>query len=255
MLSRLQQSAHLHPTICSLTTMATSPQPARCTINPLLRSSYPTQISCTPQDLRRVDEGPDAQWYAEPRFVQHIDDGAIAALKSYYGSIIGPNDGVLDICSSWVSHLPENLKLQSMVGVGMNQQELARNAHLTRFFVKDLNTTPNLKEISNESTDVVICNVSVDYLIHPVSIFEEMHRVLRPGGSAHMAFSNRCFPTKVIGKWMEMNDEERRKWVGGYFWASGEWAGVEEVMLKEEKRGIFGHEDPMYVVRARKAGR
>lgn len=186
--------------------------------------------------------------------MQHIDDGAITALKSYYGSIIKPNYSVLDICSSWVSHLPETLKPQSMIGIGMNQQELARNTHLTKFLVYDLNTNPRLKDIPNESVDVVICNVSVDYLTQPITVFKEMHRVLRNDGSAHMAFSNRCFPTKVIGKWMGMSDEERRKWVGGYFWASGGWKDVEEVILKEGQGGFWGsHEDPLFVIRARKA--
>ncbi|KAE8449663.1 hypothetical protein EG329_007993 [Mollisiaceae sp. DMI_Dod_QoI] len=222
-------------------------------INPLSRSLYPSTISYTSQDFRRQDEGSDSQWYSQPRFVQHIDDGAIATLKSYYGSIIKPSHSVLDICSSWVSHLPDGMKPQSMVGIGMNKEELARNGHLTKFFVKDLNMSPSLQEVSNESIDVVICNVSVDYLTQPISIFKEMHRVLKTDGTAHMAFSNRCFPTKVIGKWTGMSDGERRKWVGGYFWASGGWKDVEEVILKEGKSAFWGGEDPLFVVRARKA--
>ncbi|CZR56584.1 uncharacterized protein PAC_06473 [Phialocephala subalpina] len=223
-------------------------------INSLSRSLYPTSISYKPQDFRRQDEGSDSAWYSQPRFVQHIDEGAIATLKSYYCSTIKPSHSVLDICSSWVSHLPDSMKLQTMIGIGMNQQELARNGHLTKFFVKDLNTYPSLQEVPSESVDVVICNVSVDYLTQPISIFKEMHRVLRDDGTAHMAFSNRCFPTKVIGKWMGMSDDERRKWVGGYFWASGGWKDVEEIILKEGKGGFLGsYEDPLFVVRARKA--
>jgi hypothetical protein len=84
-------------------------------------------------------------------------------------------------------------------------------------------------------------------------MFNEMKRVLIGGGTAHMAFSNRCFPTKVVGNWMGMSDEERRRWVGGYFWASGGWEGVEEVILKEQKEGFLGgYEDPLYVVRGMK---
>lgn len=231
------------------TTMA-SPQ---YNIKSLARSLYPATISYTPQDFRRQDEGSDAEWYSQPRFVQHIDDGAIGTLKSYYGSIIQPNHSVLDICSSWVSHLPDTLNPESMIGIGMNKQELARNGHLTKFFVNDLNTSPNLKDIPSDSVDVVICNVSVDYLTQPTSVFKKMHRVLKIEGSAHMAFSNRCFPTKVIGKRMGMSDEERRRWVGGYFWASGGWKDVEEVVLKDGKAGFWGGEDPLFVVRARKA--
>lgn len=120
--------------------------------------------------------------------------------------------------------------------------------------MKDLNVSPSLKEVDDESADVVICNVSVDYLVKPIDVFGEMRRVLKSGGTAHMAFSNRCFPTKVIGKWMGLSDEERRKWVGGYFWASGGWKDVEEVILKEGTPGFMGMggQDPLYVVRATK---
>lgn len=155
------------------------------------------------------------------RFVQHIDDNTISALKAYYSTIIQPAHSVLDLCSSWVSHLPSTLKPSTMIGYGMNKQELGRNGHLTSYFVKDLNEKPSLEEVESESIDVVICNVSVGYLVKPIKVFEEMRRALKVGGTAHMAFSNRCFPTKVIGRWMRMSDEERRRWVGGYFWACG----------------------------------
>ncbi|KAJ5050810.1 uncharacterized protein L3040_002679 [Drepanopeziza brunnea f. sp. 'multigermtubi'] len=226
--------------------------PYKCT--PLPRSLYPATIAYSPHDLRRQDEGPDSEWYAQPRFVQHIDAGAITALKSYYGAIVKPSHSVLDLCSSWVSHLPDALKPHSLVGYGMNRQELERNGHLTRFYVRDLNRSPSLEEVESESVDVLICNVSVDYLTQPVEVFKEMNRVLRVGGTAHMAFSNRCFPTKVVGRWMRMNDAQRRRWVGGYFWASGGWEGVEECILREGKGGIWNEgEDPLFIVRARKA--
>jgi len=143
-----------------------------------------------------------------------------------------------------------------MIGYGMNRAELSKNPHLTKFFVKDLNVDPRLNEVKDESCDTVVCNVSVDYLIKPVDVFKELGRVLKPGGTAHMAFSNRCFPTKVVGKWMGMTDAERRKWVGGYFWASEGWEDVQEVILKEQRGGFLGeYEDPLYVVRARKTAR
>ncbi|THV50498.1 hypothetical protein BGAL_0147g00010 [Botrytis galanthina] len=228
-------------------------------ITPLPRSLYPTTFNFAPSDFHRQDESPDTEWYSQPRFVQHIDDGAIAMLKHYYSSFITPNSSVLDICSSWVSHLPSSLTPSTMIGVGMNEAELQRNEHLTKYFVKDLNLDPRLEGVESDSMDVVICNVSVDYLTQPIKVFEEMHRVLKEGGEAHMAFSNRCFPTKVVGKWMRMDDEERRKWVGGYFWASGGWEDVEEVVLKEGGGsgflGLRGYEDPVFVVRGRKMRR
>jgi SAM-dependent methyltransferase len=232
------------------------------TINSLLRSSYPAQIAFSPQDFRRADESADPQFYVQPRFVQHIDDGAIEGLKGYYGDVIQEGARVLDLCSSWTSHLPEGLKgrLASCVGYGLNGKEMEANGHLTGFWVRDLNARVSqnglgeeipeklLKEAADGTVDVVVCNVSVDYLIEPLKVLEEVKRCLKVGGTAHMAFSNRCFPTKVIGRWLKMRDEERRRWVGSYFWAVGGFEDVEEVILKDGR----DWNDPLFVVRARK---
>lgn len=148
----------------------------------------------------------------------------------------------MDVCSSWVSHLPFTLKPQTVVGYGMNAQELERNPHLTKHFVKDLNAAPSLKEVDDDSIDVVICNVSGDYLVKLIDVFREIRRVLKVGGTAHMVFSNRCFPTKVARQWLEMNDKERMKWVGGYFWASGGWKDVEKLVLKQSTARFMGLE-------------
>ncbi|CAD6443283.1 66f8a4da-8e44-47cd-9638-d4564a310c63-CDS [Sclerotinia trifoliorum] len=218
-------------------------------ITPLPRSLYPTSFNFTRSDFRRQDESPDTEWYSQPRFVQHIDEGAIFTLKHYYSHIITPASFVLDICSSWVSHLPSPLKPILMIGIGMNEAELERNEHLTSYLVKDLNVDPTFQEVIDASMDVVICNVSVDYLTQPIRVFEGMRRVLKEGGAAHIAFSNRYFPTKAVERWLTMDDGDRRKWVGGYFWASGGWENIEEVVLKEGR-----YEDPLFVVRARKMG-
>lgn len=132
----------------------------------------------------------------------------------------------------------------------MNEAELRRNPHLTEYVVQDLNVHPRFEGLGDGVLDAVICNASVDYLTRPVQVFAEMRRVLREGGSAHMMFSNRCFPSKVVGRWLHMSDAERRRWVGGYFWAAGGWEEVEEVILKgEQETG-----DPVFIVRGRKVG-
>ncbi|CAG8971556.1 hypothetical protein HYALB_00005452 [Hymenoscyphus albidus] len=233
--------------------MATPPPALPMKITPLPRSSYPSPITYPPSAFTRQDETNDSEWYSQQRFVHHIDAKAITTLETYYSTIINPTHHVLDICSSWVSHLSASLKPQFMIGIGMNSLEPARNTHLTKYSVQDLNLNPTL-EVEDESIDVVICNLSVDYLVQPIKIFEEMMRVLKVGGTAHMAFSNRYFPTKVIGAWMGMSDAEKRMWVGGYFWASGGWEGVEEVVLNEGHKFLgVGDEDPPFVVRGKKA--
>lgn len=215
-----------------------------------------------------MDESPDARFYSSPRFVQHIDEGCITRLKTYYGDVIRAagrekRARVLDLCSSWTSHLPDELlpgaegsPVKNCVGVGMNEKELEANKHLTSYIVRDLNTRPALHDVESGSVDVVICSVSIDYMTKPVELLSEVKRVLRHGGTCHCSFSNRCFPTKVVGKWLKMDDDQRRSWVGGYFWASsdtttegnGGWREVEEVVLLEG-----GWEDPLYVVRATKS--
>lgn len=77
----------------------------------------------------------------------------------------------------------------------MNADELKKNAVLSDYTVHDLNVDPKLP-YEDASFDVITNAVSVDYLSKPFEVFQEIHRVLKPGGLAIMSFSNRCFPTK-----------------------------------------------------------
>jgi SAM-dependent methyltransferase len=149
----------------------------------------------TDADLNRLDNSVDTIFYDSPRFVTHIDDAAIAALTAFYKeeftAINKDKLDVLDLCSSWISHLPEDVSYGKVVGVGMNAQELEANKQLTEHFVQDLNTNPDLSQFEDDSFDVICNVVSVDYLTKPLEIFQEMHRILRPGGVSLMTFSNR----------------------------------------------------------------
>ncbi|KAF4630921.1 hypothetical protein G7Y89_g7215 [Cudoniella acicularis] len=127
-----------------------SPPPQNIKINLLPRPLYSTNITYNPSSFSRIDETSDAAWYSQLRFVQHIDDGAISALKSYYSEIIKSYHRVLDLCSCWVSRLPPSLKSSTMIEIGMNARELEKNPHLAKFFVKDLNLNPEFKEIETE---------------------------------------------------------------------------------------------------------
>ena len=198
----------------------------------------------------RSDESPDILFYDQPRFVTHIDDGAIGSIRDYYASVMKEGDSVLDLCSSWISHLPEGLELGRVAGLGMNEQELSRNSRLTEFVVQDLNLQPKLP-YDDESFDFVCNVVSVDYLNKPIQIFKEMHRVLKPGGTAIMSFSNRCFPTKAIAIWGQTDDSGHIWIVGSYYKFSAEWSDVKALDITERKEGqAFG--DPMFVVQGTK---
>ena len=195
----------------------------------------------------RPDESPDIQFYEQPRFVTHIDDGAIGAITEYYASVMSEGADVCDLCSSWISHLPPDLKLGRVAGLGMNAEELSRNERLTEMVVQDLNIEPKLP-FEDSSFDFVCNVVSVDYLNKPLEIFREMHRILRPGGSAIMSFSNRCFPTKAIAIWGQTDDAGHIWIVGSYYKFSADWADVKAMDISPAK----GMSDPMFVVQGTK---
>src|SRR5215472_2066790 len=118
-----------------------------------------------PAAFARHDESPDDVFYSFPRKVVHIDDDAIAALSRLYA------------------------------------EEMADNPQLTRFVVHDLNRDPRLPFLP-QTFDGVVCAVSIQYVIHPVPVFQEVRRVLRPGAPFVLSFSNRCFPTKAVAVWL-----------------------------------------------------
>jgi len=212
---------------------------------------WPTAWPYTPEDFKRSDEENDGVFYETSRLCYHIDESAVAALTSYYATVIRefekPPD-VLDICSSWVSHYPDEASLGRVSGVGMNEFELSKNPRLTDFIAKDLNVDPKLP-YEDETFDLVTCVVSVDYLNKPRAVFEEINRVLRPGGVAVMSCSNRCFPTKAIQLWLQTNDLEHVFIVGSFFHYAGGFEPPSALDISPNP----GRSDPLYIIRGTKA--
>lgn len=173
-----------------------------------------------PGAFDRIDDGDDAEFYAPARLVTHIDNGAIAALRAFYSSMLAPNGVVLDLMSSWVSHLPGDLPVSELVGLGMNVEELAANPRLTRWFVQNLNQDPVLP-LADKTFHAVLCCVSVQYLQRPLEVFAEVRRVLKPGAPFVVSFSNRCFPTKAVAIWRARDIAGHVELVRAYFERSG----------------------------------
>ncbi|KAL1536522.1 hypothetical protein AAHA92_29160 [Salvia divinorum] len=184
---------------------------------PLLRiSSGLKRVVLTPEGRTKLNPSPDREFYASPRFVKHVDDKFISTLKDLYGEILKPEMEILDLCSSWVSHLPEQVAYKRVVGHGLNAQELARNPRLDYFFVKDLNKDQKL-EMEDSTFHAALCTVSVQYLQQPEKVFAEVFRVLRPGGVFIVSFSNRLFYEKVIAAWRDGKGYSRVQLVVQYF--------------------------------------
>lgn len=170
--------------------------------------------------FQRMDPRPDDVFYKEARLVQHLDTQAIAHVSDIYKRFIKPGSKVLDLMSSWVSHLPDTISDIHMTGLGMNAEELAQNARLNERQVHDINSLPTLPYAEN-SFDTVICTASVEYLVQPLAVFAEVRRILKPGGQFVLTFSDRWFPTKAIYLWTELHPFERMGLVLAYFRAVG----------------------------------
>jgi SAM-dependent methyltransferase len=198
----------------------------------------------SPLAFARDDDAPDERFYSFPRKVVHIDDGAIAALGHLYEEVLPPRGRLLDLMSSWRSHLPASVTGQ-VVGLGMNAEEMADNPQLVGYVVHDLNRDPRLPFADGEF-DGAMCAVSIQYVVHPLRVFHEVRRVLRPGAPFVVAFSNRCFPTKAIAAWLEMTDTQHVALVRAYFEASGGWTDV-----RAEDRSPGADDNPLYAVWAR----
>jgi SAM-dependent methyltransferase len=196
----------------------------------------------------RADESADERFYRVPRLVTHIDDAAIAAMTQLYRELLPSNGAILDLMSSWISHLPPEVPYSRVVGLGMNAVELAANPRLESFVVHDLNLEPKLPFADGEFAAATIC-VSIDYLTRPVEVLRDLGRVLEPGGPVVITFSNRCFPTKAIMIWHSLDDAGRVKLVEGFLLEAGCWERVHSL----DRSPNPGRSDPLYAVLARSA--
>lgn len=170
-----------------------------------------------PDAFVRNDEKSDEEFYATTRMVSHLDTTALETVeKLVSGLLVEDSPAILDLMASWDSHLPASVRPGRCVGLGMNQGELETNSFLTERVVHDLNVDPILP-FEDETFDVVLNVVSVEYLTQPVEVFQEVGRVLKPGGLFLVVFSTRWFPQKVVRVWEDAKEEERIGLVEEFF--------------------------------------
>ena len=191
----------------------------------------------------RQDDHDDTVFYGAPRLVTHLDGPAVAAVGALYDEL-GVSGDVLDLMSSWVSHL--RTAPRSLTVLGLNAAELAANPMATARAVQDLNTTPTLP-YADASFDAVLNCVSVDYLVRPVEVYAEVARVLRPRGVSVCTFSNRCFPTKAVRGWLASDDDMHGVIVAEYHRLAG---GFDEPVVQQLIDGR--RSDPLWAVWARR---
>lgn len=196
-----------------------------------------------PQAFARLDESPDEEFYQEPRLVTHIDDRAIAGVTRLYRETLPAGGAVLDLMSSWISHLPPEMAFRRVVGLGMNETELRANPRLDAWTIHDLNARPALPYADGEFDAACIC-VSVDYLTRPVQVIRDVGRVLTPSAPLVITFSNRCFPTKAVAVWHRLTGAGQQQLVESYLAEAGNWERVRSETLIPEGSGG----DPLFAV-------
>ncbi len=209
-----------------------------------------------PEHRSKLDETEDTDFYSIPRFVTHVDEGFIDQLTQLYREELTPNTRILDLMSSWVSHLPDDLEFDHVEGHGMNYEELAKNPQLDDYFVQNLNKNPQLS-LKDNDFDAVLITVSVQYLQYPEAIFSEIYRILKPGGKVIVSFSNRMFYQKAIAAWRDNSEAGRVELVKKYV-QSLPGFGTPKVVATQspipgflQMLGLAGG-DPFYAVIAKK---
>src|SRR5581483_1976069 len=201
----------------------------------------------TPEMFERMDDGDDALFYASPRKVVHIDDGAIAAAGQAIAAILPSHSVLLDLMSSWRSHFPAGIAKQELIGLGLNAEEMADNPDLDTYVVHDLNANPRLP-FADATFDGAVVTVSIQYMIRPLETFAEMARILKPGAPFLVLFSNSMFPTKAVRIWQSLRDGQRASLIRAYFEHAG---GFGEPQFRDFSLQP-GISDPLFAVWARK---
>jgi len=208
--------------------------------------------------FEREDATADSIFYHNPRFTQHLDDTALSMVKNTYNRFLSDGMQVLDLMSSWKSHIPGRHRLKRVVGLGLNQSELDRNPQLTESVVQDLNVDAKLP-FPDDTFDVVLCTVSVEYLIDPLTVFDEVARVLKSEGYLVVTFSNRWFSTKAIQLWKELHEFERVGLVLEYFMKTRAFEDLHTYSMRGLPRPHEDkyfpeliYSDPLYAVWGRK---
>ena len=202
----------------------------------------------SPEYFQREDEDDDRVFYIQARKVVHIDDGAIAAIGGLFRELVPEDSTVLDLMSSWRSHWPQGHPKRRMVGLGLNREEMEDNPDLDEAVVHDVNADPELP-FDDDSFDAVLITVSVQYLTQPVETFQQVNRILKPGGVFVVSFSNRMFHTKAVRVWRASSDRGRIDLVGGYMETAGNFDDIQGAFLNPDASPPG---DPMFAVYGKK---
>ena len=204
-------------------------------------------------DRNKSDISDDAIFYQQPRFVHHLSDSFRNRLTSLYSEYLLNHHIILDLMSSWVSHLPSNISYKKVIGHGMNEAELSSNERLDRFFVQNLNKKQNMP-IEDSSVDAGLIVAGWQYLQYPEKVSLELSRVIKSDSLLIISFTNRAFWTKAPNIWTYSSEEKRIEYVTSVLTSNG-WRIEKILNEKTQEKKLFGfyssESDPFFSVIAR----
>ena len=204
-------------------------------------------------DRNKSDISDDGIFYQQPRFVHHLSDSFRNRLTSLYSEYLLNHHIILDLMSSWVSHLPSNISYKKVIGHGMNEAELSSNERLDRFFVQNLNKKQNMP-IEDSSVDVGLIVAGWQYLQYPEKVSLELSRVIKSDSLLIISFTNRAFWTKAPNIWTYSSEEKRIAYVTSVLTSNG-WRIEKILNEKTQDKKLFGfyssESDPFFSVIAR----
>jgi len=189
-------------------------------------------------DRNKSDISDDGIFYQQPRFVHHLSDSFRTRLTNLYTEYLLKHYIILDLMSSWVSHLPPNIKYKKVIGHGMNQAELSSNERLDWFFVQNLNKKQNMP-IEDSSVDVGLIVAGWQYLQYPEKVSLELSRVIKSDSLLIISFTNRAFWTKAPNIWTYSSEEKRIEYVTSVLTSNG-WRIEKILNEKTQDKKLFG---------------
>ena len=204
-------------------------------------------------DRGKSDISDDEIFYQQPRFVHHLSDSFRNRLTSLYSEYLLNHHIILDLMSSWVSHLPSNISYKKVIGHGMNEAELSSNEILDSFFVQNLNKKQNM-QLEDSSVDVGLIVAGWQYLQYPEKVSLELSRVIKSDSLLIISFTNRAFWTKAPNIWTYSSEEKRIEYVTSVLTSNG-WRIEKILNEKTQDKKLFGfytsESDPFFSVIAR----
>tara|TARA_B100000945_G_scaffold101513_1_gene79998 strand:+ start:1604 stop:2254 length:651 start_codon:yes stop_codon:yes gene_type:complete len=204
-------------------------------------------------DREKQDIADDQIFYQQARYVHHLSDSFRIRLTNLYSEYLLNHHVILDLMSSWVSHLPSNIRYKKVIGHGLNKAELSSNKRLDRFWVQNLNKKQTMP-MEDSSIDVGLIVAGWQYLQYPEKVSLELSRIIKSDSLLIISFTNRAFWTKAPNIWSYSSEDKRIEYVKSVLKDNG-WRIERIIKEKTQEEKLFGFykidSDPFFSVIAR----